>query len=591
MLYYIYLRTILPDTFRRTHTGGIHTMTNRLSGRRNSLLQCWPAVLFLLSFAVSVLTTYYVTKNIIDSDASSELVLSHYLAHAKEFILTKDWLYSTEVRVLNTQLIYSTLFHFFSDWSFVRFCSAIIMQVILLISCGYLLKEAGFGKKEFFLSSSLLLLPISVTYGRIVLYHCYYIIYLSHSFFLIGLTLGFVKNVNWKSWQPYVRLGILAVFSFIGGLGGVRQLMITHAPLLLCIVALCFLEDAKETDASKSSFLSPTNLPLVVTALTGALCSFIGLKINTGVLALHYSFEHQSDFPIGLLPASEFANVAYGYFHHFGFRQGHAMLSLIGILSICGIFAGGFSIYLSIRRFLAHAKNRDIRKNLVRLFSLSITFVTLVLFVISGQNGAYHYVLYLVFCLPWSILLLATELAELSEKTSILRAEKLLPIVAVAVLLANGLVNILFFNGNEKFHQTYEGLHFKNMHIKDDLANAASFLTENGYDIGFATYWNSNILTEATDGRIRMINVLILPQMNRIIYDNWLTIFSYRESVAEKPFMLIATSEFANFEKTELYNNCQLVYQDNYYYVFDILDQALNGELLNTELSKLVAAS
>ena len=129
------------------------------------------------------------------------------------------------------------------------------------------------------------------------------------------------------------------------------------------------------------------------------------------------------------------------------------------------------------------------------------------------------------------------------------------------------------------------------MHVKDDLSDAADFLAENGYDLGFATFWNSNVLTETTDGRIRMVNVCMIPQMDCIIYDNWLTIFSYRESVAEKPFMLIATSEFANFEKTELYNNCQLVYQDNYYYVFDILDQALNGELLNTELSKLVAAS
>ena len=216
-------------------------MKNRLSGRQNRLLQWWPAILFLLSFAASVLTTYYVTKNILDSDASSELVLSHYLAHSNDFILSRDWFYSTELRVLNTQLIYSVFFRFFSDWSFVRFCSAMTMQALLLISCGYLLHEAGFGRKAFFLSGSLLLLPVSVAYGRIVLYHCYYMPHTILSFFLIGLTLGFAKSVNWKSWKVCLRLTLLILFSFVGGLGGVRQLMIAHAPLLLGIVALGFL--------------------------------------------------------------------------------------------------------------------------------------------------------------------------------------------------------------------------------------------------------------------------------------------------------------------------------------------------------------
>ena len=319
-------------------------MKNRLSGRQNRLLQWWPAILFLLSFAASVLTTYYVTKNILDSDASSELVLSHYLAHSNDFILSRDWFYSTELRVLNTQLIYSVFFRFFSDWSFVRFCSAMTMQVLLLISCGYLLHEAGFGRKAFFLSGSLLLLPVSVAYGRIVLYHCYYMPHIILSFFLIGLTLGFAKSVNRKSWKVYIRLTLLILFSFIGGLGGVRQLMITHAPLLLGIVALGFLEDSRESDKRQSSFLAPRNLPLVAAALASAVFSFLGLMVNTKVLSQYYNFSQQSGFAIGLLPASELKTVAYSFFHHFGFRQGNPLLSLVGILSAVGIFAGCYGV-------------------------------------------------------------------------------------------------------------------------------------------------------------------------------------------------------------------------------------------------------
>lgn len=557
------------------------------SRRRDLFPEFWPVFLFLLAFAASVVTTFYVSKNILDSDASSELVLSHYLAHSKDLILSKDWSYSTELRVLNTQLIYSTLFHFFSDWSFVRFCSAMCMQVILLISCGYLLYEAGFSKKVFFLSGSLLLLPVSVTYGRIVLYHCYYIPHLALSFFLLGLTLGFTKPIDRNSWKFWFRLVLLIVFSFVGGLGGVRQLMVTHAPLLLCIVACCFLEDAKEADKRKSSLFSPARLPLVTAALASTMASFIGLKVNTGILAEHYKFQHQSEFLLGLLPASELKEVFYGFFHNFGFREEIPMLSLMGILSIGGIFAGSYCVYLSIRRFLAHAENRDIRKNLMCLFSLSVTLVTLVLLVISGEYGNYHYALYLVFSLPWAALLLASELEELPQELNFFRAGKLLPILAAVLLLANGFVNVLFFNGNEKFDQTYEGLHFRNMHIKDELSGAVNFVAENGYDIGFATFWNSNIVSEITDGRIRMVNVCLIPQLDCIIYDNWLTFASYQEQPAEKPFMMMEVSEFEDFARTEAYENCTLVYRDEHYCVFDILDQALNRHILNTDLSKI----
>lgn len=585
MLYCIYFPKITSAIFCEIRTGGIHTMKSRLSRPRNRLLQYWPVILFLLSFAASVITTYYVTKNIIDSDASSELVLSHYLAHTDDFLLSRDWFYSTELRVLNTQLIYSAMFRLFSDWSFVRFCSAMVMQVILLISCGFLLHEAGFGKKEFFLSGSLLLFPISVTYGRIVLYHCYYIPHLALSFFLVGLTLGFAKPLRLRSWRPWIRLALLALFSFLGGLGGVRQLLITHVPLLLCIVFFCFLEDAKEADRSKSSFLSPGNLPLEIAALAGALFSFAGLKVNTGILAQHYSFDQQTDLLIGLLPPEEFASVAYGFFHHFGFRQKLPLLSLMGILSIGGIFAGGYCIYLSLRRFLAHADAPDIRRNLVRLLFLSVTVVTLAVFVICGKDGNYYYVLYLVFSLPWAVLLLASQLTELPRGTHILRSARLLPIAAVLILLANGFVNMLFFNGNEKFKQPYEGLRYSNMHVKDSLAGAVAFVTENGYDLGYATFWNCNVVSEITDGRVRMVCVSLISKQSRVVYRDWLNFRSYRELPAEKSFMLITVSELKNFKQTEAYENCELVYRDKNYCVFDILHQTRFRDILNTDLS------
>lgn len=560
-------------------------MRTPLSKRRNLLSAHWPELLFLLSFAASVITTYYVSKNIIDSDASSEMVLGHYLAHSKDFIVSKDWFYSSEIRILHTPLVYATFFRFFSDWSFVRFCSGMTLQMILLISYGYLLHQAGFGRKEFFLGSALLLLPVSVTHGHIVLYHSHYVPNLSLSFFLVGITLEYASAVNWKRLRPWILLTVLMLFSFVGGLAGVRQLMITHAPLLLCIVALFFLEDSRQKNPEKSSFLLPGHGSLLAVSLGSAAFSFLGLLVNTKILSGIFSFEHQTEYPVGLLNPAEFSEIAYGFFHQFGFREGHSMLSLMGILSICGIIAGCYCVFLALQHFFRHTGSQDIRKSILQIFSLSVAAITIFLFLISGKYYPYHYVLYLVIVFPWAILVLTTYLVHLPRKLHFLRPEKLLPVLVILTLFANGFANVLYFNGNPKFDQKYEGLAIQEKDKKATMTDVSSFLLENGYDTGYATYWNNNILTEITDGRIRMIAVDLLPELGDgcIIYYNWLCFFSFREMDAVKPFMLMETSELEDFAITEAYQHCSLVYSDARYSVFDILNEDAVKDVLNTD--------
>lgn len=65
---------------------------------------------------------YYVARYntlFIDADMSSELVLAKLLSE-EGGILSKSWYYSTELRILNTQLIFAPLFAVIDDWSLVR---------------------------------------------------------------------------------------------------------------------------------------------------------------------------------------------------------------------------------------------------------------------------------------------------------------------------------------------------------------------------------------------------------------------------------------------------------------------------------------
>lgn len=113
-------------------------------------LKIWvPALLLILAVCLTLKTTYYATEHYLDGDASSELVLAHHLAETGQ-ILSTDWYYSTELRVLNTQLVYAPLFRIFSDWHMVRFVGALIMQALLVLSCAYLCKQTSLSLGAFF---------------------------------------------------------------------------------------------------------------------------------------------------------------------------------------------------------------------------------------------------------------------------------------------------------------------------------------------------------------------------------------------------------------------------------------------------------
>ena len=70
-------------------------------------------VIFSLSLILSIFTTWHVTGHILDSDASSEMVLAQQLSQ-NGGILSRDWIYSTELRVMSTQLVFAPLFLLFS---------------------------------------------------------------------------------------------------------------------------------------------------------------------------------------------------------------------------------------------------------------------------------------------------------------------------------------------------------------------------------------------------------------------------------------------------------------------------------------------
>lgn len=531
-----------------------------------------PVLLFLFSVFLSICTTYHVTGNFLDSDASSELVLAKQLAETGR-ILSRDWIYSTELRVFNTQLIYAPMFLLFNDWHLVRFFSAVTMQAIYILCYGFLLHQGGFQRKQFYISASLLLLPVSVAYGRIMLYHCYYIPHIALSFLLVGLFLGYARDTKRPVLKDCMRLGFLLVFSFLGALGGIRQLMITHAPMLLLIVLLCLMEDLHSSDTHKAAIFSRQKILLLTIALLALFAAFLGYKVNTDYLAYGYSFSSYNETNLGIPEFTLLDRLVYGFLHQFGFRKHMPMLSLLGILSLGSLPAAGFCLYLAVKNLFAHRPGTDPRKTMVFLFFLCYWTVQTLVFLITDTPDGYHYALYYVLCLPWIAPLLLSIPDHFPQNIHPFSFRRIFSWVTVLILFANGFANTAFFHGVEKFDQVYEGLGFQEKNKAAQMADLVNYLTENGYDAGYATFWEGNIVTELSDGKLPITNVDLIEDSSggyNLCHKNWLTSQWQREAPKQKPFFVTRTEKHPLFESSECFQYCTEIYRDDLHCAYSI---------------------
>ncbi len=514
---------------------------------------------FTAAVLFSAVVTWFITGSCIDSDASSELILAQHLAQTGQ-LLSRDWLYSTELRVVNTQLIYAPLFLLLSSWHAVRYVGALLLQGILVGAFCFYGRSIGLARRVILYSASLLLLPLSVCYGRIVLYNCYYVPHIALSLVIVALTFGGGASARSRS----VRLLCLLTVSFAGGLGGVRQLMLTHAPVLLAILLRFALEDLllRQADtAHEKQRLGVLGRAIVSTALF-----FAGFAVNKLYLAVQYTFSDYSSAPLRLAAPEQLSDVLYGYLHHFGFRDEITLLSPLGALSVLGAALGVLAVVLAIVGAVRGVRERALCRSLPQLMFLAFLFVTLGIFFFVGDD--YYFVLYLTPTVVWTVPLFVTWALEGFQSGSWLNLRRLLPLAAAAILLCNGVVNSVYLLSGEYFTQKYEGLVFQSREHRAQLEDAVAFLQTQHYEVGYATFWNSNILTEMTDGAIRTVNITLDEETGEIAYHNWLTLLPNRDTAGKKVFLLLENRQCAAAERSGALDGCAAVYHDALFTVY-----------------------
>lgn len=489
-----------------------------------------PAAVLLIVLALDILVTVSVSENLLDNDASGEMVLSKCLYDEKSLICP-DWEYATEIRVAN-QLVFAPLFRFFSDWTAVRITGTLIIQAILTVSLVFLLKSAGLKPESVILGCILILLPYCVAYGRITLYHCYYALYISLSFVILGL---FIRTLSGKNRK--ISFVFLILLSAAGCLNGIRIAFIAILPL--CFLAFWFLIRERKTDMFRTAFFC-------------GLAGILGLLLFSFVIAKSIHINTEFRYRLSFRGISEAWIILLSILRQFGYRSMIDRKSFLGVMSLAGIGTAVYSLFLSAKAFFAEKDEKRFLLSSMLFTGILLTGATF-LFAELPFSSRSDYARYLVPASVWIVPLFCLK----SEQSGTGFSKSFLYLI-LAVFAGNGMINMSFFYDPRHFSQEYDGLPFHSTESVKRFESSARFIRENGYELGYAFY-DINSLTEYMDG---FPVIGISYDGENLSWWDWLTRLSLRNIPAENCFLIADKNDADTFRALTDPEDSELVYRE-----------------------------
>jgi len=426
-------------------------------------------IAFLLCF--TSIFSYRYGWQFLNSDHSAEMFLGKLLAQENKFV-TSSWKYSTEIRLIYQTLFTMPLFKLLGhleDWALIRSVNIFMNTVVLLLSYFFLAKQIKIQTKWICITSIFLLVPISTGYWDIVIFGGYYIFFIAQLFFCTGLFLKIINNAAAaKSFIVYFIL--FTILSFLLGLQGIRSVLCLHIPLLITSIFLFIRSSEKK------------KFPLFLGCYGFILC-FIGFAFNF-LLRFKFSFYSYDNMRLEKLFEmffSKLGNSLISILNFFGFSIGASLLSAAGLLSLAAII-GTFILFKIVFKYFRQPQSDY--QFLPVFFAVAVIFNSFVFIILEENVIERYFYPFLIFFIP-----LIAILFELTKKSySHLKF----------TALFMGIVLFIF-------GQSY--INFQNLSkfdVNSTRKGCIQYLTDNRLEYGFATFWNSYVTTELSNGKVEL---------------------------------------------------------------------------------------
>lgn len=518
-----------------------------------ALHKVWQALPWLWMAAAYLFDLWYQLvpgKWIVDSDLASEMILSDLL-NKEGTIISHNWFYSTELKVVNLQWFYRLgLLIFPNDWHLARAFGMAITLALFAAAMLFFVKCAGLGRAGLWMVGTLLW-PFGQHYLVYAIYGGYYLVYTFFYMLVLALVL---RSLNADKKHCALQWVLACVVTAVAGMNGVKQLMVFHAPLCLAaaILLVLALHSCGKTNWKAALDACRKEVRLLVASLVTAVAAAAGYFVSNAVLSRMYDFKSYN-FIVWNRDEDWFTldRILMDFFHEFGYENGSGVFHFGGIAAAVGLLLGCWMFFCIVRLLLRLDKLERNDKLLVLLLVAMLA--------VCGVAYTYFHEYYLYFWLmnmPVAIAVMAVEIK--TEDFHILGARQLLG-VGLAVCFTLCAVSTVR-QEQEHPYLAHKGLN-----------TAAEWLVDNGYTQGYSTFWNGNAMTELTSGKLE---VWTLQSLDRDDVPNWLQPKSHLTTDPEHPFLLIDTETDGPAENAKLiqYGDCTEVYNDGRYVIYDFAD-------------------
>lgn len=491
---------------------------------------------------------------LIDSDLASDMILASILNQDHSFLLTHNWCYSTEIKVVGLPIFYRIGLLLFPDnWTAARVFGMAIGLALYAAMMFVFARTMGLGQAGVWMTAALLW-PFGRGYLVYAVFAGYYFLY---TFLYMAVLALLLRGKNAKSRRKWAIYLVLAcAVSLIAGTNGIKELMIFHAPFILAvfIVLAIALNTCQSTEWQSALQRCKGEIRLAGGALCTVVAAFAGYLFNCVILQKQYEFKSFGSVSWNRFGLFTLDRVIMDFFHEFGYQDGVGVFHFSGIASGVGLLVGAWLALCIVRLALRYKKLNTAERTML------VLLVTMI--VVCGVSYTYfsNYCQYFwLTCMPVAFAVMAIEIKTEELHLPGTRA-------AMAVVLSGALTFCSINNVRQEIE------HPSLAHV--GLDKVADWLVDNGYREGYATFWNGNAMTEMTSGQL---DVWMPGDLNSIDIEGWLQPTYHLTRYPKHPFILVDTETDGAVENAGLIRNGNgtEVYNDGRYvvYAFDSAEE------------------
>lgn len=496
-----------------------------------------------------------IARSYLDSDMASEMILAKMCAE-DNVIMSRNWYYSTEIRLINMNLPMTFFFHLFNDFNLIRILSSIVMLGIVPLSFMYCCKWAGLKNSAVYFVS-LLVLPFSKVFFHFGLSGLHYSAYIMAVFFPIGFVFK-INNPEISAKKKILPWIMYIVFAVLMGLTTIRQLLVIYYPFALACFIL-WLMDYLDTYGLRVLTIAEIKEKIIknwrqnkylcyfLTACAGALTASVAYVGNVVVLRNIYDFSSYDRIVYtNVDDFARFSEVILGHARVLGYEPGYQFLSVQGICNILVIVFVCFMIWLTYR-MIKNNKRYELKQRIILIYFACAVIFNDFIFMFSDRCGDRY-------MLPYILFFIVVLCIYVERKDIHISVRRLVYVAVMALFIINSVCKYLEAVQAEKDTSREE---------------AVEFLMENDYDFGYATYWNGNVLTELTNGKIEVRNVNI-QYWNKMYCDLWLMKKDFVDRTSDhKVFILLTEDQYEDNCQLKIFADKYKVYDNKGYEIFE----------------------